>query len=195
MSRLSSERVTIAQEIVGRFPRKKSALIPLLHLAQEQDGYVAQDAMVHIAEMLELAPAEVYGTASFYEMFKFHPIGKYCINICTNISCQLVGAWNLLHHAEQRLGIKAGGTTADGLFTIEDVECIAACTEAPALQVNYRYRYKVTPESFDGLVAELEAGKLTGEFPPHGTLATVRQETTETWSNRGTEAQAKVDAR
>ncbi|MDA2955826.1 MAG: NAD(P)H-dependent oxidoreductase subunit E, partial [Actinomycetota bacterium] len=155
MSRLSSERVTIAQEIVGRFPRKKSALIPLLHLAQEQDGYVAQDAMVHIAEMLDLAPAEVYGTASFYEMFKFHPIGKYCINICTNISCQLVGAWNLLHHAEQRLGIKAGGTTADGLFTIEDVECIAACTEAPALQVNYRYRYKVTPESFDGLVAEL----------------------------------------
>ena len=195
MSRLSSERVTIAQEIVGRFPRKKSALIPLLHLAQEQDGYVAQDAMVHIAEMLDLAPAEVYGTASFYEMFKFHPIGKYCINICTNISCQLVGAWNLLHHAEQRLGIKAGGTTADGLFTIEDVECIAACTEAPALQVNYRYRYKVTPESFDGLVAELEAGKLTSEFPPHGTLATVRQETTEAWSNRGTEAQAKVDAR
>ena len=195
MSRLSSERVTIAQEIVGRFPRKKSALIPLLHLAQEQDGYVAQDAMVHIAELLGLAPAEVYGTASFYEMFKFHPIGKYCINICTNISCQLVGAWNLLHHAEQRLGIKAGGTTADGLFTIEDVECIAACTEAPALQVNYRYRYKVTPESFDGLVAELEAGKLTGEFPPHGTLATVRQETTEAWSNRGTEAQAKVDAR
>ena len=195
MSRLSSERVTIAQEIVGRFPRKKSALIPLLHLAQEQDGYVAQDAMVHIAELLGLAPAEVYGTASFYEMFKFHPIGKYCINICTNISCQLVGAWNLLHHAEQRLGIKAGGTTADGLFTIEDVECIAACTEAPALQVNYRYRYKVTPESFDGLVAELEAGKLTGEFPPHGTLATVRQGTTEAWSNRGTEAQAKVDAR
>ena len=195
MSRLSSERVTIAQEIVGRFPRKKSALIPLLHLAQEQDGYVAQDAMVHIAEMLDLAPAEVYGTASFYEMFKFHPIGKYCINICTNISCQLVAAWNLLHHAEQRLGIKAGGTTADGLFTIEDVECIAACTEAPALQVNYRYRYKVTPESFDGLVAELKAGKLTGEFPPHGTLATLRQETTETWSNRGTEAQAKVDAR
>ena len=119
MSRLSNERVSIAQEIAGRFPRKKSALIPLLHLAQEQDGYVAQDAMVHIAEMLDLAPAEVYGTASFYEMFKFHPIGKYCINICTNISCQLVGAWNLLHHAEQRLGIKAGSTTADGLFTMK----------------------------------------------------------------------------
>ena len=195
MSRLNDDRVKIAQEIIGRFPRKKSALIPLLHLAQEQDGYVAQDAMVHIAELLELAPAEVYGTASFYEMFKFHPVGKYCINICTNISCQLVGAWNLLHHAEERLGIKSGGTTADGLFTIEDVECIAACTEAPALQVNYRYRYKVTPESFDALITELESGKLNGEVPPHGTLATVRQETTAAWSNRGNEAQAQVDAR
>jgi NADH-quinone oxidoreductase subunit E len=105
MSRLTDERVVTAKEIIARFPRKKSALIPLLHLAQEQDGYVAQDAMVHIAELLDLAPAEVYGTASFYEMFKFHPVGKYCINICTNISCQLVGAWNLLHHAEERLGI------------------------------------------------------------------------------------------
>ena len=195
MSRLTEDRVKTAKEIIGRFPRKKSALIPLLHLAQEQDGYVAQDAMVHIAELLDLAPAEVYGTASFYEMFKFHPVGKYCINVCTNISCQLVGAWNLLHHAEERLGIKSGGTTEDGLFTIEDVECIAACTEAPALQVNYRYRYKVTPESFDALIDELRAGKLSGEVPPHGTLATVRQQTTETWSNRGVEAQAKADER
>jgi NADH-quinone oxidoreductase subunit E len=151
--------------------------------------------MVHIAELLDLAPAEVYGTASFYEMFKFHPVGKYCINICTNISCQLVGAWNLLHHAEERLGIKAGSTTDDGMFTIEDVECIAACTEAPALQVNYRYRYKVTPESFDQMVSDLEAGRLAGEVPSHGTLATVRQETTSAWSNRGSEAQAKVDER
>jgi NADH-quinone oxidoreductase E subunit len=195
MSRLSDERLKIADEVIGRFPRRKSALIPLLHLAQEQDGYVTQDAMVHIAEILDLAPAEVYGTASFYEMFKFHPIGKYCINICTNISCQLVGAWSLLHHAEERLGIKAGSTTGDGLFTIEDVECIAACTEAPAVQVNYRYRYRVTPESFDALIAELEDGKLTGEFPPHGTLATIRQETTEAWSNRGTLEQEQVDAR
>ena len=195
MSRLNDERVKTAHEIIGRFPRKKSALIPLLHLAQEQDGYVAQDAMVHIAELLDLAPAEVYGTASFYEMFKFHPVGKYCVNICTNISCQLVGAWNLLHHAEESLGVKPGVVTDDGLFTIEDVECIAACTEAPALQVNYRYRYKVTPESFDALIADLRAGELAGEVPPHGTLAVVRQETTERWSNRGVEAQAKVDAR
>lgn len=195
MSRLNDANVAIAKEIIGRFPRPKSALIPLLHLAQEQDGYVTHDAMSHIAELVGVTPAEVYGTATFYEMFKFEPIGKYCVNVCTNIACQLVGGWELLEHAEEKLGIKAGSTTEDGLFTIEDVECIAACTEAPALQVNYRYRYKVTPESFDKMIADLESGRLSGEVPPHGTLAKVRQTTTEAWSNRGVEAQAKVDER
>jgi NADH-quinone oxidoreductase subunit E len=136
VSRLSDANVVVAREIIGRYPRPKSAMIPLLHLAQEQEGWVSNEAMAHIAELLGVTPAEVYGTASFYEMFKFAPVGRYCINVCTNISCQLLGAWELLEHAEERLGIKAGSTTPDGMFTIEDVECIAACTEAPALQVN-----------------------------------------------------------
>ena len=104
-------------------------------------------------------------------MFKFEPVGRYCINICTNISCQLLGAWELLEHAEHRLGIRPGTTTDDGLFTLEDVECIAACTEAPALQVNYRYRNQVTPDDFDQLVDDLAAGRLDDEIPPFGTLA------------------------
>ena len=195
MSRLNDINVAMAKEIIGRFPRPKSALIPVLHLAQEQDGYVAEDAMEHIAELLGVTPAEVYGTASFYEMFKFEPIGRYCITVCTNISCQLVGGWELLEHAEERLGVKPGGTTSDGLFTLEDVECIAACTEAPALQVNYRYRYKVTNAQFDQLVDDLSDGRLADEFPPHGTLARIRQRTSERWAGTGTEAQAKVDAR
>lgn len=195
MSRTYEERSKITAEIVGRFPRKKSALIPLLHLAQEQDGYVTKEAMVHIAQVLDLTPAEVYGTASFYEMFKFHPVGVYCINVCTNISCQLTGAWDLLNHAQEHLGIATGGTTDDGLFTLEDVECIGACTEAPALQVNYRYRYKVTSDTFDDLVAGLKSGKLTDEFPPHGTLSSIRQEPTPAWCGKGTLAQAQADAR
>jgi NADH-quinone oxidoreductase subunit E len=194
MSRLSPANVEIAHEIIGRFPRRKSATIPLLHLAQEQDGYVTQDAMVHIAELVGTTPADVYGTASFYEMFKFQPVGRYCINVCTNISCQLLGAWDLLHHAEEKLGIKAGSTTDDGKFTLEDVECIAACTEAPALQVNYRYEYKVTSAAFDALIDDLAAGRRT-DVPAHGTLATVRQRTTERWSNAGVEAQRKADER
>jgi NADH-quinone oxidoreductase subunit E len=175
MARFSAEHLETAHEIVARYPIKKSALIPLLHLAQEQDGWVADDAMEHIAELVGVTPAEVVGTCSFYEMFKREPVGRYVVNICTNIACQLLGGEELLEHAEESLGIKAGGTTADGLFTIEDVECIAACTEAPCLQVNYRYRNKVTAADFDRMVDDLRAGRLDDEVPPHGTLARIRQ--------------------
>ncbi len=194
MSRLSVPNEAIAKEIIGRYPRKKSALIPLLHLSQEQNGYITTEAMSHLAELLGLTPAEVYGTATFYEMFKFHPVGEYCVSVCTNISCQLVGAWELLEHAEERLGVKAGSTTDDGRFTLEDVECIAACTEAPAIQVNYRYRYKVTNDQFDRLVDDLGAGTLDEEIPKHGTLARVRQRTPQNWSGKAAVEQAKVDA-
>jgi NADH-quinone oxidoreductase subunit E len=174
MARLSKDNVALAQEIIGRYPRPKSALIPLLHLAQEQDGHLTDDAMVHIAELVGVTPAEVLGTASFYEMFKMEPVGKYVVNICTNISCQLLGGEELLEHAEQSLGIRPGQTTPDGLFTIEDVECIAACTEAPCLQVNYRYFHKIDHDGFDALVDDLRSGRRT-DIPSHGTLAQVRQ--------------------
>lgn len=175
MSRLTDTNVAIANDIIARYPRPKSALIPLLHLSQEQNGYVTDAAMKHIAELVGVTPAEVLGTASFYEMFKFEPVGKYVINICGTMSCALMGSEELLHHAEHRLGIKAGGTTADGLFTIEHAECQAACTEAPCLQVNYRYRFRMTPQQLDALIDDLAAGKLAEEIPPHGTLARVRQ--------------------
>ena len=196
MARLTDANVVIAKEIVGRYPRSKSALIPLLHLCQEQDGYVTEDAMAHLAELLGLTPAEVYGVATFYEMFKFEPVGKYLVNVCTNIACQLVGGWELLEHAEEHLGIKPGGTTADGLFSLEDVECIAACTEAPCLQVNYRFRYKVSNGDFDQLIDDLRAGRLDDEVPPHGTLARFRQRVpADRWAGTGNLAQAEVDAR
>jgi NADH-quinone oxidoreductase subunit E len=196
MARLSDANVAMAKEIIGRYPRPKSALIPLLHLAQEQDGMVMADAMEHVGELLDITPAEVYGVGTFYEMFKFEPVGKYVINVCTNIACQLLGGWELLEHAEDRLGVKAGGTTGDGLFTLEDVECIAACTEAPCLQVNYRYRYRVSNGDFDELLDDLSAGRLDDEVPPHGTLARVRQRVSpDRWAGTGIAAQAEVDAR
>ena len=175
MSRLSDANVTLAGDIIARYPRRKSALIPLLHLAQEQDGYVTQDAMRHIAELLDVTPAEVIGTATFYEMFKFEPVGRYVINVCQTMSCALLGAGDLIHHAEERLGVRAGSTTDDGLITLEVAECQAACTEAPTLQVNYRHRYRVTHDDFDRLVDDLRAGRLEGEIPPHGTLGRTRQ--------------------
>jgi NADH-quinone oxidoreductase subunit E len=195
VARLSDSNVVIAHDIIAKVPRKKSAMLPLLHLAQEQDGYVTESAMAHIAELVDVTPAEVLGTCTFYEMFKLHPVGKYCINVCTNISCQLVGGWELLEHAEHKLGIKSGSTTSDGLFTLEDVECIAACTEAPALQVNYRFKYQVTNDNFDQLIDDLASGALDSEIPAHGTLGFVRQTlNAEHWANTGIDAQAKVDA-
>ena len=175
MARLTEDNVRLAQEIIARYPRPRSATIPLLHLAQQQDGYVTDAAMQHVGELVGATSAEIFGTATFYEMFKFEPVGKYLVNICGTMSCALLGAKELMHHAEQRLGIKAGSTTADGLFTLEHAECQAACTEAPTLQVNYRYRFRVTNETFDALIDDLRAGRLGDEIPPHGTVAKIRQ--------------------
>ena len=176
MSRLTDQNVALAKEIIARYPRRKSALIPLVHLSQQQNGYVTDEAMRHVAELIDVTPAEVYGTASFYEMFRFEPTGKYLINICGTMSCALMGAHELMHHAEETLGVKAGSTTDDGLITLQHAECQAACTEAPTLQVNYRHRFRVTTEEFDRLVDDLRAGKLDGEIPPHGTLGRNRQQ-------------------
>ncbi len=165
----------LAAEIIARYPRPRSAMIPLLHLAQEQHGWISDEAMVEIAELVGTTSAEVLGTCSFYEMFKRHEVGNYVINVCSTMSCALMGAADLLHHLEGRLGIKAGGTTSDGMFTVEAAECQAACTEAPCLQVNYRHRYRVTPEMADQLIDDLASGALDGEIPRHGILARTRQ--------------------
>jgi NADH-quinone oxidoreductase subunit E len=188
MARLSPENEVLARQITARYPRSRSALIPLLHVAQEQDGWVSDEAMAHIGELLGLSSAEVLGTCSFYEMFKREPVGSYLVNVCTNISCLLLGGEELLEHVEERLGVKAGATTVDGMFTVEDVECIAACTEAPCLQVNYRYFHRITHAGFDALVDELRAGRLAEEIPPHGTTTRVRQQVSaDRWAGRGTE--------
>lgn len=174
MARLNTENELLAREIISRYPVAKSALIPLLHLAQEQDGHVTEEAMEHIAQLVDVTPAEVVGTCSFYEMLKRHPMGTYAVNICHGIACHLLGADELIAHAESVLGVRAGSTTPDAKITVEGVECIAACTEAPCLQVNYRYVNRVTVADLDALLAELRAGSRT-DIPPHGTLAKVRQ--------------------
>ncbi len=176
MARLTDDNVRLAHEIIARYPRPRSATIPLLHLAQEQHGHLDNDAIRHVAELVGATPAEVLGTATFYEMFKFEPVGRYLINICGTMSCALMGAEDLMRHAEQRLGITRGSTTPDGMFTLEHAECQAACTEAPCLQVNYRHRFRVTPADLDRLLDDLGTGALAGEVPPHGTLGRVRQQ-------------------
>lgn len=175
MSRLNDANQVLAKEIIGRYPKARSATIPLLHVAQQQNGYVTHEAIAHIAELVGATSAAVLGTCTFYEMFKMQPVGKYLINICTTMSCALMGAEQLVAHAEEHLGIKAGGTTPDGLFTLERAECQAACTEAPCLQANYRYRYRVSPAQLEQFLDDLAEGRLDAEIPAHGVVARVRQ--------------------
>lgn len=176
MARLTDANVAIAHEIIDRYPRPRSAIIPLLHLAQEQDGHVTDEAMAHIGELVGASSAEVLGTCSFYEMFRRHEVGTYMVNVCTNISCQLVGGEELLETFQRELGIRPGETTRDGMFTLEDVECIAACTEAPACQVNYRYFHRLEEDDVQQLLRDLRSGALADDVPQHGTLAKVRQQ-------------------
>ena len=185
MARLNEASLRVAHDMLSRYPVPKSATIPLCHLAQEQDGYLSQEAMVHIAELVGCSAAEVLGTASFYDMFKREPVGRYHVNICTQLPCMLLGADELLEHAAHTLGIHPGQTTPDGVFTIEGVECVAACTEAPCATVNYRYFHKISAAELDQVFVDLRATGKTSvptrsndrgdEIPLHGTLATVRQ--------------------
>jgi len=174
---LSPEMVARARELIELYPEPRSALIPICHLAQEQDGWLRPEAIAHIADLLGLTPVEVLGTASFYDMLHTEPVGTYLVSVCTNIACLLNGASELLEHAESSLGVGVGGTTADGAITLEEAECLADCDRTPCVQVNHRYVGAQTPDTFDRLVADLRAGTRSDEIPAHGTLVRVRRST------------------
>ncbi len=174
---LTAEVLERARQVIALYPEPRSALIPLCHLAQEQDGWLTPEAMADIADLVGVTPAEVYGTATFYDMLHTEPVGTYLVAVCTNIACLLNGAAELLEHAESTLGVNAGGTTADGSITLEEAECLADCDRAPCVQVNHRFVGAQTPESFDRLVAELRGGARSADIPEHGTLNRVRRTT------------------
>jgi NADH-quinone oxidoreductase subunit E len=176
MARLSAENAQRARELIALYPKPRSALIPVLHVLQEQDGYLTADGMEHVAELIGITAAEVYGTATFYDMFFTEPVGRHLVSVCTNIACLLQGAYELFDHAQSKLGVRAGATTPDGAFTLEEVECIALCGNAPCLTVNWRFFGEMTNEKFDALVDDLRAGRMADEVPPHGTLSRVRRD-------------------
>jgi NADH-quinone oxidoreductase subunit E len=175
MSHLSADLMERARDLVALYPEPRSALIPLCHLAQEQDGWLRPEAMSEIADLVGVTPAEVRGTATFYDMLHTEPVGTYVVSVCTNIACLLGGAQELLEHAESSLGVRAGGTTPDGVFTLEESECLADCDRTPCVQVNHRYVGGQTAESFDQLLVDLRSGALADTVPPHGTLVRVRR--------------------
>ena len=175
MSHLSPEITERAKALVALYPQPRSALIPLCHLAQEQDGWLRPEAVEEVAALCGVTAAEVQGTATFYDMLHTEPVGTYVVAVCTNIACMLDGALDLMQHAESTLGVRAGATTPDGMFTLHEAECLADCDRTPCVQVNHRYVGAQTPESFDTLLADLRAGRLADTVPPHGTLVRVRR--------------------
>jgi NADH-quinone oxidoreductase subunit E len=147
-------------EWIGRFPtgRQRSAVLSALRFTQEQnDGFLTPELMDGVAEYLRLPPVQVYEVASFYSMFETHPCGRHHVSICTNISCMLNGAEDLVAHCERKLGIKLGESTADGrIFLKKEEECLAACTGAPMMMVDHVFHEYLTPEKVDKVLDELK---------------------------------------
>jgi len=156
--RFSDERLSEIAELVKRYPGAQSALMPVLYMAQEDFGYISMGAQKMIAEVLGLRLMKVREVVTFYTMFKEQPTGKYLLEVCTNAGCMLNGANELVVHMCETLGIKQGETTADGLFTITEVECAGACGGAPVVQVNNTYHEKVTAADMDALITRVRDG-------------------------------------
>ncbi|HEY8403467.1 MAG TPA: NADH-quinone oxidoreductase subunit NuoE [Flavobacteriales bacterium] len=157
--KFSDETLAVAKRIIARYPegRQKSALIPLLHLAQaEFDGWLSPEAMDYVASLLQIRPIEVYEVASFYTMFNLKPVGKCVLEVCRTSSCWLMGAEDIIRHIEKKLGIKVGETTADGMFTLKAVECLGSCGTAPMLQCGADYYENLTLEKVDKLLDKMK---------------------------------------
>jgi NADH-quinone oxidoreductase subunit E len=144
--------------ILQKYPNPRSAVLPLLFLAQSVEGHVTEQGMRDVGEVLDLTPAEVLAVASFYTMLKQTPTGDYLISVCRNISCTHLGARKVLRACEERLGIATGETTPDGRFTLEAAECLATCDGAPSMQINYEDFYKVSPEEVVEIINKIEGG-------------------------------------
>ncbi|SLM47803.1 NADH-quinone oxidoreductase subunit E [Nitrospira japonica] len=150
------------EQILSRYPVKRSALIPLLYLAQREAGYVTEAAMTEIAGILRLTPPQVYETATFYTMLNIKKVGKHHIQVCKSLMCALVGSDTVIGWIKAKLGIVPGETTADGMFTLSAVECLAACGTGPMMQINEDYYERLTEEKVDRILADL---RTTGSSP------------------------------
>jgi NADH-quinone oxidoreductase subunit E len=146
------------QKLKEQYPDWKSATLPALHLAQEKHGYLSPDALRECAEALGTTPAFCESVASFYDMFHRAPVGRHLIEVCTNVSCALVGAQQVLEEFERKLGISAGETSEDGAVTLRPIECLGGCGWATIVSVDHRYRTHVKPEDVSGIVQELRSG-------------------------------------
>jgi NADH-quinone oxidoreductase subunit E len=157
MMKFSDDKLAKVNEIVARYPegRHKSALLPVLHLAQESfGGWLSVEAMDYVAELLKLEPIEVYEVATFYSMYNLKPVGKYLFEVCQTGPCMVKGSDGIIDYIKEKLGIGAGETTTDGMFTLKTVECLGACGYAPMMQLGKHYREHLTKEKVDAIIDE-----------------------------------------
>lgn len=152
----SQESMSEIQRIIGQYPseRKKSAILPVLHIVQKEFNYLSVDVMDNVAEILEIKPIEVYEVATFYSMYHTKPVGKYLIEVCHTGPCMICGAEKTVEYLESKLGIKVGETTADGLFSLKTVECLGACGYAPMFQMGEQYYEHLTEDKIDEIISQ-----------------------------------------
>ncbi len=155
--KFSEDKLAKVSEIIARYPegKQKSALLPLLHLAQEEfGGWLSADTMDYVAELLSITPIEVYEVATFYSMYNLKPVGKYMFEVCQTGPCMVRGCDDIIAYITEKLGIKPGETTTDGLFTLKTVECLGACGYAPMMQLGKFYREHLTKQRVDEIIEE-----------------------------------------
>ena len=155
--KFSESKLKEVERIVQQYPegKHKSALIPVLHLAQEEfGGWLSAETMDYVATVLNLQPIEVYEVATFYSMYNLKPVGRYMFEVCQTGPCMLNGSDNIIRYIYEKLGIKPGETTADGMFTLKTVECLGACGYAPMMQLGKTYREHLTKEKVDSIIDE-----------------------------------------
>lgn len=159
----NEENLARAREIISRYPegRHASAVMPLLGLAQRQcGGWLPPPAIEYVASFLDLAPIRVYEVATFYTMYNLKPVGRHHVQVCTNLSCMLRGAEDIVRTCRETLDVKVGGTSADGMFTLDEAECLGACVNAPMMQIGDDYYEDLSPETTRQILAELKAGRM-----------------------------------
>lgn len=146
-------------KLVTLYPVRRSALVPMLLYAQDEVGYISDAVIAEVAERIGVRENDVHSVLSYYSMLRRKPVGKYNVQVCTNISCMVRNGYGILDHCRKRLGIDNGGITRDGLFSLEEVECIGACSWAPAIQINYDFYDELTPEKVDQILDDYKAGR------------------------------------
>ena len=151
----SDETYKKFEQVLTRYPTKQAALLPTFWLAQTEFGYLSPQVMEYVAGLLDLSPANVRGVATFYSMFYLEPIGKFHVQVCTNLSCTLLDAEKIVHCLEKKLGVKVGQTTEDNVFSLSEVECLGSCGTAPVVQINNDYHENQTPDGMRTLIDEL----------------------------------------